>query len=93
MWKARLPAASCLVLTFVLAVDSRLRAEEAAERKGPKELAGLKYRLVGPPAEAAWRASSAFRRPLHYYAATASGGVWKSLDGGTQWKPCSTISR
>src|SRR4029453_10260745 len=25
--------------------------------------------------------------PYTYYAATASGGVWKSLDGGTQWKP------
>src|SRR5262249_39979463 len=25
--------------------------------------------------------------PLVYYAATASGGVWKSADGGLTWKP------
>ena len=25
--------------------------------------------------------------PLTYYAATASGGVWKSGDGGLSWKP------
>jgi len=24
---------------------------------------------------------------LTYYAATAAGGVWKSVNGGTKWKP------
>ena len=88
MWKARPLAASCLVLALVPAVDSGLRAEEAAERKGPKELAGLKYRLVGPPAGGrVARVAGVPGDPYTYYAATASGGVWKSLDGGTQWKP------
>ncbi|HET9226765.1 MAG TPA: glycosyl hydrolase, partial [Thermoanaerobaculia bacterium] len=49
---------------------------------------GLKYRAIGP----AWggrvsRAQGVPGDPLIYYAATASGGVWKSSDGGFNWRP------
>ena len=88
MWKARLVTAVCVGLTLASRVDRALAAEEAPERKGPKELAGLKYRLVGPPAGGrVARVVGVPGDPYTYYAATASGGVWKSLDGGTQWKP------
>jgi photosystem II stability/assembly factor-like uncharacterized protein len=51
-------------------------------------LKGLKYRLAGP----AWggraaRVAGVPGNPLVYYLATASGGVWKSVDGGTSWNP------
>jgi photosystem II stability/assembly factor-like uncharacterized protein len=51
-------------------------------------LKSLKYRLVGP----AWggrisRVAGVVGNPSIYYAATASGGVWKSVNGGTQWSP------
>jgi len=88
MWKARLRRTACLFLALAPVLDGRLRSEESAERKGPKELAGLKYRLVGPPAGGrVARVVGVPGDPYTYYAATASGGVWKSLDGGTQWKP------
>src|ERR1700712_2341618 len=50
------------------------------------EQKGLKYRLVGP----AWggrvaRVTGVPGDPRIYYAATASGGVWKSVDGGATW--------
>src|SRR3954462_1729668 len=50
------------------------------------EQKGLKYRLVGP----AWggrvaRVTGVPGDPRIYYAATASGGGWKSVDGGAPW--------
>ena len=59
----------------------------AEEPKGPPEFAAVKYRLVGPYAGGrVSRACGVSGDPLTYYAATASGGVWKSSDGGLTWK-------
>jgi photosystem II stability/assembly factor-like uncharacterized protein len=56
--------------------------------RAPAALAALKYRSLGP----AWggrvsRAAGITGDPNTYYAATASGGVWKSADGGRTWSP------
>jgi photosystem II stability/assembly factor-like uncharacterized protein len=53
----------------------------------PPGLSALKYRNIGP----AWggrvaRAAGVPGDPNVYFAATASGGVWKSEDGGLSWK-------
>jgi photosystem II stability/assembly factor-like uncharacterized protein len=54
----------------------------------PKELRSLKYRPIGPAAGGrVSRAAGVPGDPNTYYAATASGGVWKSSDGGTTWHP------
>ncbi len=61
-----------------------------AVAEGPKdsEFGALKYRLVGPFAGGrVSRACGVPGDPATYYAATASGGVWKSADGGFTWKP------
>src|SRR5262245_10846960 len=64
-----------------------LLAEETAEKekeKGP--LGAVAYRLVGPYIGGrVSRAVGVPGDPLTYYAATASGGVWKSSDGGHNW--------
>jgi photosystem II stability/assembly factor-like uncharacterized protein len=62
-------------------------APPAAPPRAPAGLGELKYRSIGPAAGGrVARVSGVPGDPLTYYAATASGGVWKSSDGGFTWK-------
>ncbi len=73
---------------FLLALLFSVPTFAADEPKGPPEFAAVKYRMVGPFAGGRIsRACGVPGDPLTYYAAAASGGVWKSSDGGLTWKP------
>jgi photosystem II stability/assembly factor-like uncharacterized protein len=70
-----------IVLVLFLA-SPLLRAAEPLPH-----LAAMSYRLVGPYAGGrVARSCGVAGDPLTYYTATASGGVWKSSDGGLNWK-------
>ena len=54
---------------------------------GPEEFKFLKFRSIGPDCGGrVSRATGVLGDPLTFYAGTASGGVWKSSDGGYTWK-------
>jgi photosystem II stability/assembly factor-like uncharacterized protein len=56
--------------------------------KGPAPFESLEFRSIGPAAGGRiTRVAGVAGDPATYYAATASGGVWKSVDGGMSWKP------
>ena len=80
-----------LVSTIVLLSASPFaQADKQADKKDEKAspLAALKYRTIGPAAGGrVSRVAGIAGDPSTYYAATASGGVWKSVNGGVTWTP------
>jgi len=47
----------------------------------------LRFRFIGPGGNRVSAVTGEPGNPNVYYAGGASGGVWKSTDGGTHWKP------
>ena len=55
---------------------------------GPEKESDFKFRFVGPKVGNRIAAIAAIPGdPSVYYAGAASGGVWKSTDGGNRWAP------
>lgn len=79
-------AALCALVAVALAAPAALRAGEAP--KGPAPFEALMFRSIGPSAGGrVSRVAGVPGDPRVYYAATASGGVWKSTDAGVRWAP------
>ena len=80
---------SVLVLTLASFVAISAQEKQATDPYAtPAEFKDLKYRNIGPAAGGRLtRAAGVPGDANTFYAATASGGVWKSTDGGATWKP------
>src|SRR5438094_4163304 len=85
----------CLALLFAgaLLVDPPAAAQRgrgagssAADSAGP--FGALRWRNIGPNRGGRSIAvSGSVARPLEYYFGATGGGLWKSVDGGTTWRP------
>ncbi|HET9265426.1 MAG TPA: hypothetical protein VFO14_20405 [Vicinamibacterales bacterium] len=79
---------SLALVSTVLIVGTTAQEQKPAENTDPGEFKALKYRLIGPAAGGrVSRVAGVPGDPTTAYAATASGGVWKTSDGGSTWKP------
>jgi len=81
---------SCLFLGNTVTGQKKSPTEsKPAEIKDELSLSGLKFRNIGPALTSGRIADFAVNpaNPFEYFVATASGGVWKTSNGGTTYEP------
>src|SRR5437762_14291977 len=65
-----------------------LSTELFAQGGAPRDVtAELRWRFIGPMGNRVTSVAGVPADPLVYYAGAASGGLWKTTDGGTRWDP------
>ena len=80
-----------MLLTLTVVAQKKSKNSDSEESKSPlEELSiGLKFRNVGPAITSGRISDFAVNpdNPKEYYVAVSSGGVWKTNNGGTTYKP------
>src|SRR5207244_12957242 len=84
----------CLVVAAPITAQRRAtgRPAPAAATASPAGIdsasyAQLKFRHIGPEGNRVSSVAGVPSDPSIYYAGAASGGLWKSSDGGVRWEP------
>lgn len=76
-----------IVLFLIVGVQSSLKAQESAALPNTDALGALRYRYIGPVGNRVTCVVGIPGQPNIYYVGAASGGIWKTIDGGTHWEP------
>jgi photosystem II stability/assembly factor-like uncharacterized protein len=80
--------AAALVAPVFAASEGKVEGAPKVEPDKPKPYGVLKYRTVGPAVGGRVdRVTGVPGDPLTFYLAAAQGGIWKSEDGGRNFKP------
>jgi len=59
----------------------------AAQEANKDVLGALRFRHIGPVGNRLTSVVSIPGQPNIYYVGAASGGIWKTIDGGVHWEP------
>jgi photosystem II stability/assembly factor-like uncharacterized protein len=90
---SRIPAAVLLLSAAIGVVPSfaqprgRAQPQAQAQPLAPEMYATLRYRHIGPVGNRITSVHGVPGDPNTYYVGAASGGVWKTTDGGVNWEP------
>ena len=82
MSRRAIPAALVALVSIVATAES-----QKAPAVDTALFSQLKFRYIGPEGNRVSSVSGVPGDPRTYYAGAASGGLWKSSDGGTHWAP------
>ena len=78
-----------LLIRVGVIVAMALATVTAQQRSGPApdQFGRLHWRTIGPEGNRFSAAAGVAGDPYTYYVGAASGGVWKTIDGGINWTP------
>lgn len=75
----------CLLVLLLATCLSSLSAN--AQPSSKDVLGALRYRHIGPVGNRLTSVAGIPGQPNIYYVGAASGGIWKTIDGGVHWEP------
>ena len=76
-----------LAVGGVLLAAAPFRAQTSPPQVAPETYKQLRYRHIGPVGNRVSAVAGIPGNPRIYYAGAASGGIFKTSDGGTTWEP------
>ncbi|MEK6281457.1 MAG: sialidase [Acidobacteriota bacterium] len=75
------------LLLIVICLVGSFQSSLTAQELGKDALGALRYRYIGPVGNRVTCVVGIPGQPNIYYVGAASGGIWKTTDGGTHWEP------
>src|SRR6266704_1700234 len=75
------------MIIATLSLCAALAAQGQSSRPGADVYSRLRWRYVGPEGNRTDAVAGVPGDGLVYYAGAASGGIWKTRDGGLHWDP------
>src|SRR5215470_13438224 len=66
--------------------DLHAQSDREPPQIDPGSYSSLRFRYIGPPGNRAISLAGIPGDPSTYYVGAASGGIWKTTDGGVHWK-------
>ena len=82
-----LPSRLSLAVTIALVAGFSAVGQAAAQQITPDLYGGLSFRHIGPPGNRTSAVAGVPGDPMVSYIGAASGGLWKTTDGGVNWAP------
>jgi photosystem II stability/assembly factor-like uncharacterized protein len=80
-------ALALLVFPMLAAAEKPAPEPGASPAAASDPFAALRFRYIGPEGNRVSAVAGVPGDPNVYYAGAASGGIWKSTDAGTHWRP------
>jgi photosystem II stability/assembly factor-like uncharacterized protein len=74
-------------LSLLFAQGRRGQQQQQPQEEAKDILGALRWRYIGPVGNRTTSVAGVPGQPNIYYVGAASGGIWKTTDGGTHWAP------